>query len=377
MLTYAVYLKPKTSFASPIGSDTLFGALFWAVRALSGIGELEAMLKRFAGMTAADASPPFAVSNAFPFLYYEGAKVRLYPRPLIPELTSKEVESLEEREKHQRSALRPFQRATVAIVQKAKRVKDTIYVSEELLTQIARGEMDTRRLCERLVERGSADDDVVRWGKALITHGERKRVKAEELDAFEAQGDMQRNEIERVALATIEGRLFFTHETFLHREWAGLWFALRTNDLDALKPLLRYLADTGIGGDRSVGKGAFDIPLDEIHELELPCADEPNCFVILSRYIPADGECDFNQEPLAYAVTTIRPKHEARFAGTGHRPYKRLLRVFEPGSFFPFRQRKYVYGQVVNVGSTADVGGFEAYHSGLAVPVFAKLGGTT
>lgn len=377
MTTYAVYLKPKSSFAGSIGSDTLFGALCWAVRALNGEGTLKGMLEQFTKASAVDQSPPFAVSSTFPYLHHDSMKVRLYPKPLIPDLTSDQVKQLAGLAMQRHRALSSSQQAMVATVEKAKGVKGVSYVSEGLFAQIVRGETDTRRLCERLVVLGSADADIVRWGSALITHGERKRVRAEELDAFHAEGDVQRNEIERVALATAEGRLFFTHETFLHRERAGLWFALSTNDLDFIKPLLRYLSDTGIGGDRSVGKGAFDIPLSEIHALNLPCANEPDCFIALSRYLPSDNECDFDREPLAYTLSTVRPKHESRLAGAGHRTYKRLLRVFEPGSFFPFNRRKEVYGQIVNVGPTAQTGGFEAYHSGLAVPVFAKLGGTT
>jgi CRISPR-associated protein Csm4 len=373
---YAVYLLPRASFVSSIGSDTLFGALCWAVRALSGANELEATLKRFAEASATGALPPFAISSAFPFLHHDGLRVRLYPKPLIPELRSEQVKSLAERERQRYSALRLFQQATAAVSEKAKRVKDATYVSEELFTQLVRRQTDACHLCERLVERGSDDADILRWGSALITHRERSRVQAQELHAFAAEGDVQRNEIERIALATAEGRLFFTHEMFLHREQAGLWFVLRTDDRNLITPLLRYLADTGIGGERSVGKGHFDIPLEEIHELDLPRADQPNCFVTLSRYIPTDGECDFRQEPLAYTITAIRPKHEASVDGSGHHTYKRLLRVFEPGSLFPFRERKEIYGRIVNVGRTAATGGFEAYHSGLAVPVFARIGGT-
>lgn len=377
MPTYAVYLKPKTSFVSPIGSDTLFGALCWAVRALSGVGELEELLKRFTTATAADTPPPFAVSSTFPFLRHGSAKVRLYPKPLIPELQSDQMRSLAEREKQRHIALHPFHRAMVAVVEKAKRVKGAIYVSEEVFVQTVRGETDALRLCKNLVTLGSAEAHILRWGSALITHGERTKMQVDGLDAFSADGDVQHNEIDRVTLATVEGRLFFAHETILHRERAGLWFIVRTDDLNSIKPLLRYLADTGIGGERSVGKGHFDIPLDEIHEHTLPVAEVPDCFVSLSRFIPADGECDFRNEPLAYTLTTIRPKHEAKLAGAGHHTYKRLLRVFEPGSFFPFHKRKEVYGQVVNIGPSADAGGFEVYHSGLAVPVFAKLAGGT
>jgi len=373
--TYAVYLKPKTSFVTRISSDTLFGAICWATRAVRGVDELEAMLKRFRPGTTTDTRLPFALSSAFPFLRYNGIRIRFYPKPLISELHGDQTAPLAERQKHRYSVLRPFQRAQVAAIEKAKRVKEASYLSEELFKQIVCGETDTARLCERLVESSVTDPDVVRWGNALITHGERERVQAMELETFMAERDLQRNEIDRVALATAEGRLFFVHETFLHRERAGLWFVLQTEDLQFIKPLLRYLGDTGIGGERSIGKGHFEIPLEEIHEHTLPGADQPNCFVTLSRYIPANRECDFSVEPLAYTLTTIRPKHEAQMSAPGHHTYKRLLRVFEPGSFFPFQKRKDVYGQVVNVGRNADAGGLEVYHNGLALPVFAKIGG--
>ena len=180
-----------------------------------------------------------------------------------------------------------------------------------------------------------------------------------------------------MGLATVEGRLFFIHETFLHRDHAGLWFALRTPDLELVKPLLRWVEDTGLGSDRSVGKGHFRIPLEEIHEISFPALNsEANCFVTLSRYLPSEGECDFTARPLSYALSSIRPKHEARLPGVNHHTYKGLFRVFEPGSYFPLRERKDVYGRVVPVGPGAEQGGVRAaYHNGLALPVFARMGG--
>jgi CRISPR-associated protein Csm4 len=373
--TYAVYLYPRSSYASAIGSDTLFGALCWAVRELWGVEALTDLLQRFpaSGSQNAEALPPFSLSSAFPFLYHDGEKVRFYPKLLLPEPTGEQIRALAE-QLQRRNPLRPHRRAVVAAIEKVKRIKGTAYVSEDLFAQIVRGELDVFNVCEHLVERGSTDQDVVLWGPALITHGERRRLQAQDLKAFLAEGDVQRNEIERVALATVEGRLFFTHETYLHRRRAGLWFVLCTEDLDFLKPLLRYLADTGLGGERSVGKGHFDINLQEVHEIELSGAADPNGFVTLSRYIPLAGECDFEREPLSYVLTTLRPKHEAKMAGRGHRVYKRLLRVFEPGSVLPLTERKAVYGQVVRVGRSAE-GAFEAYHNGMAVPVFAQIAG--
>lgn len=375
MPTYAVYLKPRASFKSSIGSDTLFGALCWAMRALNGEDELQEMLNKFKNSINSKAPPPFAISSAFPFIHHDGEKARLYPRPIIPELNSDQIHSLAERLKKQHSYLDLKQRSTSAAAEKAKQIKGAAYVSEELFAQIVQGETEAFHLCQHLVKQGSVDTDIVSWDGALITHGERKKVKAEELDSFAKDGDVQHNEIDRLTQATVEGRLFFTDEKFLDRKRAGLWFILRTEDLNFIKPLLRYLADTGIGGERTAGKGHFHISLDEINPIKLPGVDNPNCFVTLSRYIPAEGECDFDREPLSYRLTTIRPKHEAQFSGPGHRTYKQLMRLFEPGSFFPFLIKKEVYGQIVNAGAISDKGGFDAYHNGLAVPVFAKIGG--
>jgi CRISPR-associated protein Csm4 len=374
--TFAVYLIPKSSYASPIGSDTLFGAFCWALRELKGAGALESVLNGFAA-TAGTLQPPFVLSSAFPFLRYGKEKIRFYAKPLVPEPSRAQLDDLAREKSKRRTDLGSLQRAMVEAVQRTKRLKKATFVSEKIFNQFILGQADAARLCKRLVQRGEIDDDddVVQWRNVAISYGELKHVNAIDLESFSAERDIQRNEIERVALATAEGRLFFTHETFLHRERSGLWFVLQTEDLDFIKPLLRFLSDTGLGGERTVGKGQFEIPLDQIESLQIPLAKDPNCFVTLSRYIPKDDECDFNLEPTSYSLSTIRSKHEAKHALKGHLTYKRLLRVFEPGSYFVPRSHKQTYGRVVPVGAASAEGGFTAYHNGLAMPVFASLGG--
>lgn len=373
METYAIYLKPKGSLASQIHSDTLFGAFCWAIRHLYGKDRLESLLGAFAK------DPQFILSSAFPCLFHSGEKVRFYPKPLLPDLTSEQVERLASVSPAEaRRNLLDNKRAVVGVVEKAKPLKDMAYVSERLFSEIVKGQMDTEGLFKRLVKRGVAEHDIERIGNALITTGERKKIDPNaEWDAFWGEADVQRNEIDRVAGSPVEGRLFFTRETVFARGVAGLWFVLRAPDLGFVKPLLRYLEDTGIGGERTVGKGHFTIPLEEIKEIALPQADkEANAFVTLSRYIPANGEAAFTQVPLSYRLSTIRPKHEAMLPGVGHHTFKAMLRILEPGSIVPLQEpRKEYYGRIVPVGMSAERGGWQVYHNGMTIPVFAKVGG--
>ena len=363
MDTYAVYLKPRCALAGQIHSDTLLGALCWAIRAVYGVGHLEALLKGF------DVSPPFAISSTFPCLWRRDEKVRFYPKPLLPDLRTGQTN-----EPATEQAGLSYGQEITNVVAMAKRIRTASYVSEKLFGQIVQGQMDTEGLFGRLmVERDSTEGDIEQVGEGLITTCERQRIDPDgEHKQFWRIRDMQRNEIDRVVGATVEGRLFFIEGTAFVWDIAGLWFVLRTDDPDTVRTALRYLEDTGIGRDRSVGMGHFRIEMDQFN---LPEAKDANAFVSLSRYIPSNGECDFGGSPLSYHLLTVRPKHEAMFSGAGHHTYKAILRMFTPGSIFPLKERRDVYGRAVCVGSNAEEGGWNVWHNGITIPVFARIGG--
>lgn len=376
MKTYAVYMNPKGSIASQIGSDTLFGALCWAIRMLSGAETLKTILCAF------NEHPKFVVSSAFPYLYRHGQKVRFFPKPLLPGLSSVQLNRLvsgsrEVKRASQNSLQR--KRPLVEVLEKEKKIMSAAYVSDRLFEEIVAGKTTVETLLSRLVHRGVGEQDVERVGDALITKGERMLIDPDgERQSFWSEIDIQRNEIDRLIGSTVEGRLFFVKEVLFVRDIAGLWFILCTDDLDCMKPLLRYMQDTGIGGDRTVGKGHFSIPLDEIREIELPDAGEAaNCFIALSRYMPTKEEHIFDQRPLSYALSTIRPKHESKLARISQRIYKKMLRLFEPGSILPIKtvKRNGFYGQIVPVGTNAEETGWEVWQNGMAVPAFAKIRG--
>jgi CRISPR-associated protein Csm4 len=368
MDTYAIYLKPKGSFVSPIHSDTLFGAICWAIRVIYGAGPLEEILAAFNG------HPKFVPSSAFPYLRRGDQLVRFFPKPQLPELRSGVVEDLAKaKSKTDDTSSLAFKQAVLTIVEKLKDLKNASYVSESLFQEIILGQTDMKSLYHRLKGRGSVTQDIEKLGSVLITMGGREPIDPDgELRTVLREADVQRNQIDRVAGSTVEGLLFFDKQTFLRRDVTGMWFILRTDELDLLKPALRYLEDTGIGGERAVGKGHFEIPLGEIEQISLPEADTPNSYVSLSRYLPRDAECDFTGSPLSYTVVNFRGKHESRFPVPDQPIYKDLVRVLAEGSIFPLRERKAFYGKIERVGNLADR---IVWQNGVALPVFAKIGG--
>ena len=154
-----------------------------------------------------------------------------------------------------------------------------------------------------------------------------------------------------------------------------MWCLVRADDEDMeqrIRPALRYLADTGLGADRTAGRGQFDIELTDPPPLP-DAGPESNGWLTLSRYLPQRNEWQPTERPLAYRLTNLWAKRERGYPQeepTRTSPvYKRRLRVFEPGSVFPLTVRKEIYGRLVPVGES----GWTIYQSGLAIGVPVRV----
>ena len=139
--------------------------------------------------------------------------------------------------------------------------------------------------------------------------------------------------------APTEGNLFYAFELQLSE---GLGFCALADgceewDCNRLKAVFRLLADEGIGGDRSVGKGQFDeVEFDEL-DVFLP---EGKGFVNLSVVYPSEDELD------AIYTLSLKKKDGFVFRGRGGPLKKSPLRMISEGCFF---SRK-VAGRVVEEG---------------------------
>jgi CRISPR-associated protein Csm4 len=374
MKTYAVYLWPRGSLSSDLGSDTLFGAVCWGLKVL-GLADIDQLLEAF--------DPPrFAFSSAFPVYRHNGATVRFYPRPVWLELNPAQEETLAGEERHSNPAL-TAKAARMKVRDRAKRLHEVAYLSEELFAQAAQGHLDAADLLRQRKAAGGSATGAELEDRLLVTPAERERVVAHNgrLPRLMQQSAAQHNQIDRVAGATVEGLLFYANETYF-AGGAGLWCLLRTTpeDLDGLiRPALRYLADTGLGGNRTAGKGHFDIEVADTPPLP-DAGTAANGWVTLSRYLPLAGEWDKTARPLGYRLANLWAKREKRYATagvTGPEPiYKRRLRLFEPGSVFPLGQRKDIYGRLALVVPQGEAN-WAVYQSGLAlgVPVRAPVEG--
>ena len=367
MKTYIIYLRPRSSLASSLASDTLFGAVCWGIQVLQ--------LKPDVGhWLASQSAPPFVFSSAFPaWLAKNGTHLLLYPRPATFEVSPAGFDTLVQTYHQQENV--PLKTARLAVLDQAKQLKNASLISQGIFEEVVRGVLSASDVLQSML---APSPQFALHGKVLIKVSEQLMLQKSGVDperGISSEWPVQHNQIDRLAGATGEGQLFYQNEINFAPH-AILWALLRAESAtveELIKPALRYLADTGLGANRTVGKGHFEITVEPAPEI--PTAKQANGVMMLSRYFPTQDEVSaVCQYPLAYRLTTLRAKREQKFPrlieGMAARPiYKQPIRVFEPGSVFSLQhQPREVYGQVVQVVSAEDGG--PVYQSGAALPVF-------
>jgi CRISPR type III-A-associated RAMP protein Csm4 len=323
--------------------------------------ELEQWLKEH------EKTPPFAFSHAFPAFWDAKSKshLRCYPFPANFHPDLNDIEALAREYQQKRGVF--FKAAKAELARTGKQFKALNYISEGVLAKIADRRLSAANAFRYLLFK---QGEVTAKDEILCTNDE-ARTLPEKLMEKEA---MQHNQIDRLAGTTVEGMLFYREETFFAPN-AGLWALLRAEPRDFeryIRPALRYLADTGLGADRTAGKGHFEIEVQS--EFSTLDSSSPQVMMNLSHYIPLADEFHLdNEEQLAYRLKTLRPKREQKYprplpAGVRSMPiYKQATQVFEPGSVFPYAIRKEIYGRLVRLTPTDHE---PVYQSGAAIMVF-------
>ncbi len=371
MQTYAVYLRPRGSLASPIGSDTLFGAVCWGIHAL----QIKADVTGWLGECT---SPPFAFSAVFPVWFDTQGQplLRAYPLPAVFHATVTDIDRLAARlQAAQKVAGKD---AKINAVREAKRMKRAIYLSEGLLAEVAEARLAAEDVLAELLKKSKPG--IQQFGQVLMRDSEAVLLQAKGFDLSlppNRSEPVQHNSVDRLAGATVEGLLFYQEETFFTPD-TGLWALVRAEAADyekLIRPALRYLEDTGFGANRSVGKGQFKIETGPAPAL--PAAQNANAVMMLSRYLPsaADGVA-LEGKPLGYQLVTLHPRREQKYprpvAGQATPPiYKQPLRVFEAGAVFPLKKRQEIYGRLAQV--VPEEQGGAVYQSGAALPLYLRL----
>jgi len=344
METHLVTLKPRGPVEAFPSSDTLFGAVCWGIRRLYGKERLLELLEGF------EAHPwRFILSSAFPRL---DGSVLCFPRPASSGARGSELASLAGDKKGQVQAAGNY-----------KTFQKFPYVTAGVLALLR----------ESLGEFGLFQ----RYGKDILDTGDilhlRGELKEEEGKVpLWKKATAQKNSIDRFTWSTTPGgETFYTQEISLSPR-AGLYFFLRTDALESLLPVLRYLEDSGIGGNRSVGRGFYKI------EVEVPPADlfheRGSAFMALSRYLPEPGEVDPGREPRAWTLLPVQSKVESAEEFDGADVQKKRVAYLAEGAVIGVAERREWYGRLADV-TPAGLQGARIYQNGLALPLFGDFGG--
>ena len=359
MKTYRIILTPTSSIDGFPASDTLFGAMCWGIKAIHGEGKLCKKLERFD-----KDDPPFVLSSSFPVLEANNGRTYFYPTPCMPGPGMSRMKCIASECSPSDLA---FKLALTRAVRNWKRFRKARFVSHELMGRLlAEGSLVDafRDYHSGIGQPGGAvtlvSDDLLMTGdEYMAIFGDVKPPK------LIGTAITQKNMIDRLQGSTGgAGELYYTSDTRLRGASEGpvmkLHFLLKTSDVDFLMPVFRWLADTGIGGNRSSGRNQFLV--SEPEDAQVPEATPGDVFFTLSRCLPKpEGE-----EPLIYRLLPQRHRAESSHFRDSD-IWKRKVIYFQEGSCFRHSQSSEYYGRIEEVKR---IGHRSIRQNGLAFPIF-------
>jgi CRISPR-associated protein Csm4 len=241
-------------------------------------------------------SSPTLISNAF--------QVGSFPRPMLPPLPLKELGNLKGFNPDELD----LKTATVL-----KRMKKIALLSEEWVKEHQTSFSNETLFCHLF--------DLAAY--RLTESKDEKRKTVESIA-------MTHNTYDRLSGRVLEGSLYDWVETFYLQpdgESQSFWFLLRTKALSKaeIENMLEFVAFSGFGADKSIGKGQIEITA--INEEALPKCPNANAFISLSNFIPARLE-DLNGY---YQPLTKYGKLGGDWA-TGRVPFKKPVVMLQAGA---------------------------------------------
>lgn len=289
MILYKAIIIPRTSFASPLQSDTLFGAFCWSYKYLYGDGMLEALLHE----SIRNKGHGIVFSNAFPAGYL----------PLPMGVYD------EERTRYNEVGKADAKKA----YQENKKYKKCSLVHRDAFVDIRQG--------SRSGYSGHLGD-----GRAVQT---------------ETVHNMVGRSAGTVGRMEESGSLFVTDEYFVGEDEAFDVYVLSDLEKDIIKKVISLMLELGIGANKSTGKGGFQL-LSFDEEKDLGYVDGANGYMALSNFIPA------RSDPVEgwYKTLVKYGKLDREFAA-GYFPFKKPLLYIQAGAVFQTGSVDACYGRYV------------------------------
>jgi CRISPR-associated protein Csm4 len=337
---YIVYLQPKGAggYKAELRSDTLWASICWAIRAIFGEEALEQVLNAYG---SADPAEAFYLSSAFPYQQEEGGdKVCFFPNPLLPFRPSEPLDI---------EGLTPDEIKIEARRYK-RRIKRQDYIAKSHFEYLTGGHSG-------LIGSTPPPETISR----PMTHNTISRLTGSTLSIKAKVTDKEGS-----------GQLFHTDELYLKGEDTGFFFLLQGN-LEKVAPALRYMQYEGLGGDRSTGKGRFDISEPQAYVISTPA--DANALVNLSLYHPTRDELESwrvqDKRLLNYKLEDRLGRVHLQKQYLHDKP----LLFFKEGSVFPQQvtldNSQSIYGQNVITGRHS--AGFDIRRYGYGFMVNMKI----
>ncbi len=327
-------------------SDTLFAAMVatWAWVAPQRLEETLALFNQGA--------PPFLLSSAFPY----AGPVRLYPAPTLDAPLPANI----------RTDL-------------GKKLKRLSHVSEQILQRWLRGDDLAGEVKETVITNGKqlTISNLIQGERVWVSSQERQAI-AKALGKPDDEPEALRLWREEITPHVVVGRvdnrpnLFHTGRVYFARQ-CGLWFGARYANPSwqgDVAQALHLMADSGMGGLRSAGHGAFCWTSSQVDDA-LPAPQAGGYGLLLSRTAPTAGQMTaLLAEHANYRLATV-----GGWCGNdGEEPRKRRrVRLVAEGSVVGWPDGP--LGHLVNVNPNGGDGlSHPVYRSGygLAVAVGAK-----
>lgn len=285
MVLYKANIKPVVSFASPLQSDTFFGAFCWSYRYLYGEDELVKLLKK-----SVNEIPQIIFSNAFPSGYL----------PLPMGCYDQDRERYGNVEKSE--AKKAYE--------KNKKYKKCSLISKDKFLDIQKG----------------------------MWRGYSKYLGSEHTTEVEIPHNMISRSSGNVNDIGEGGNLFVTSEFFIEDGKTFDLYILSELDQDKIEQVLILMFELGIGADKSTGKGCFEL-LEFVVEKELCSIEGANGYMALSNFIP-----NSNDPIKGWYKTFVKYGKMDREYAAGQFPFKKPLIYIQAGALFRTEEIQPYYG---------------------------------
>jgi len=291
---YKVTIRPRSSFITPLDSDTLFGSLCWIIRWKHGEEKLEDFLNQY--------------SNEPPFLISSGIQANCLPFPVTKGISRSRLREII---KDAYGNTNP--KTMNKVIRQIKKIKKEKFIPIDVFKD-HNNSFSLENLLKTIL--GNDLNSMENNYKKMFYHKK----------PFFTVKDRYHNMINRISNSATDGELYTQREITYHDD-IDIYLKLPKDDLFFWQNVFEALSYEGYGSKKSSGKGQFSII--DFKRVTLPKADDPSHFMTLSSFIPSE------KIPGGYyKIKTKRGKLGSSYSKKKYSPWKEPVIFYEEGSTF-------------------------------------------